>query len=420
MRSELQCIENIIPGLEVFKFQNIGLQEALFNKKMLLAFDTGTGKTFTYALFARALLNRDPEKKHVFIIIHDSLDQAVKDVRNLVCAPAAAFSGAAGELSKLQKMWNRLSVIIMTYECFRDMDTVIFLYNNLTQIESITIDEAHHASNWDESDTAFMIRSVCHYVPYVVGLTATPMTSRRRQFYQLLNTIDRSLSPYRDENFTGKYSEHYFPVNRGDYDIKGNYRATLALVTPQANQIGQIKGIISKVIKGTGAVPQVEALLRITEDRLHKGKSVIIYVNYHDSRRWVEKHLEMHNISFVSLHGKVTKMEERRRVLEDFKSRRVDVLVTSVSESLNIDADVVIFYEFTTKLKQVMGRAHRGLDAKELELVFLITKDTMEVDFFMKYIYERSLTIQRILRKDYKEFIEIGNQLKQMELNEEV
>lgn len=419
MRQFLQSVENIIPDLESFEFQNIGVQEALLNKKMLLAFDTGTGKTFTYAMFVRGLLNRNPEKKHLFVIIHDSLDQAPRDVGGLVAAPVAAFGASAGELLKLTKLWERTSVIIVTYECFRDMDTVLFFYNHLMEIESVTIDEAHHAANWDDSDTAFMLRSLCRYIPYIVELTATPVTSHKTQFYRLLNVADRNLSPRRDENFTGKYDTHYFPVNRGAYQIKGKYKPTLVLVDPQLNQIGKIKGIISRVVKGTGAVNQVEALMRVVEERQRQGKNMIIYVNYHDSRNWVEKHLEMRKIPFVSLHGKITKMIERKDILETFRSGQVSVLVTSVAESLNIDSDVVIFYEFTTKLKQVMGRAHRGLESKELELVFIITKDTLEVDFFMKYIYERSLTIQRILRKDYKEFIEIGNQLKRMALDDE-
>lgn len=416
MRQALQCVENILPDLEMPEFQNIGVQEALLNKKMLLAFDTGTGKTFTYAVFVRALLNRNPEKKHIFVIIHDSLEQAPKDIRGLVAAPVAAFSASAGESARLARLWDRLSVIVLTYECFRLPEVVLQIFDHLTEVESLVIDEAHHVANWDSSDTAFMLRAICKYIPYVEELSATPMTSRKAQFYQLLNIADRNLSPRKDETPTGKYDERYLPVNREAYDIKGNYITTLKVVTPQANQVGKIHGIVSRVIKGTGAVPQVQALLRVIEERLRQDKSIIVYVNYHDTRQWVERHLEDRKIPFVSLHGKVTKVTDRQETLQRFGSGEVKVLITSVAESLNINADVVVFYEFTTKLKQVMGRAHRGLDGKQLELVFIITKDTEEVDFFMKYIYQRSLTIQRLLRKDYSEFIQIGEKLQNMNI----
>ncbi len=67
-----------------------------------------------------------------------------------------------------------------------------------------------------------------------------------------------------------------------------------------------------------------------------------------------------------------------------------------------------------------MGRAHRGLEGKELELVFIVTRDTAEVDFFEKYIYRRSLTLQCLLRKDYSEFIRVGEQLREMNIGTDV
>lgn len=416
MVKEMQCLENIIPGLELPPFQNIGVQEILLHKRMLLAFDTGTGKTFTYALFVRALLNRNPEKKHVFVIIHDSLDQAPRDIRSLTSVRVFAFDGTAASYRKLKSSWNTGSIFVITYEAFRDPDIAMFIFNRMADIESFSVDEAHHIANWETSATAFMLRALTKYPPYIMALTATPMTSKARQFYSLMNLVDRTLSPRRDETNYGKYQERYMPVNRGDYDIKGNYKPVLELVEPHMHQLGKISGIISRVMKGTGAVNQVHALLRILEDRLRQHKSVIVYVHYHDSRRWIEQHLKDRNIGFVSLHGGITKREERKDILSRFASGEVHILLTSVAESLNIDSDVVVFYEFTTKLKQVMGRAHRGLSGKELELIFLLTKDTVEIDFFMKYIYERSLTIQRLLRKDYSEFVQIGEQIKNLDL----
>ena len=406
-----KCVENLIPYIELPEFQNIGVQKLLLNKKMLLAFDTGTGKTFTYSLLVRALLNRNPEKKHVLVIIHDSLKQVPSDVSNLIAAPVSAFSNTFQELSNLKRAWNGSSVIIFTYECFRNEKVVRFLYDKLMEIESFVVDEAHHISNWDSSDTALMIRAFMKYIPYVAGLSATPMTSHSSQFYQLLNSIDRNLSSHRDETDYGKYDDRYFPVNRSDYKIKGNYKVTLEFVDPMMHQIGNIHGIIFKVIKGTGAVNQVEKLIDLTKARISDDKRIIIYVNYHDTRKWVEQYLDMNGLPFVSLHGKSGNMNLRKDILSQYEEGKVSILVTSISESLNIDSDVVIFYEFTTKLKQVMGRAHRGLEAKELELVFILTKDSAEIEFFMQYVYKRSLIMQRLLGKDYSEFIQVGEEI---------
>ena len=412
----LLCIENIIPDLELPSFQNVGVYQALINKKMLLGFDTGTGKTITYAVFVRGLLNRNPEKKHIFVIIHDSIIQAPSDISSLAAVPVEVISGERGEAGRLSNLWERTSIFVMTYESFRNLNVVLFLYNHLTEIESVVVDEAHHCGNWDSSNTAFMIRALTRYISYVDGLSATPATRTNAQFYRIMNLIDRNLSSQRDESNYGAYLDRYLPVNRGDYDMKGDYITTSEIVTPMPHQVGNIKGDVFRVIKGPNAVNQVERLVKVVLDRKRKGQSVIVYVHLHCVREWVEQHFRDVGITFESLTGRVTKQAERQRMLDSFNNREVDVLITSVSESLNIDADVVVFYEFTTRIKQVMGRAHRGLAGKRLELVFIITRDTAEVDFFNKYIYKRSMSLQRLLKKDYSEFIKVGEQLKSLDI----
>ena len=413
----MKTTENIVDGVELPRFQSLGVEQALLNHKMLLAFDTGTGKTITYSVFVRGLLNRDPDKKHIFVIIHDSLTQAPTDIRNITSVSVGAYSSEREEYIRLKREWDQHSIFVLTYECFRQMDIVGFLYNHLPEIESFVIDEAHHASNWDSSDTAFMIRALSHRLPYVIGLSATPITSKKSQYFQLMNTLDRDLSSRRGETAANKYTARYLPVNRADYHIKGNYRTTLELVTPSMHQIGEIRGIVSRVIKGSGAVNQVEKLVSVVRSRLSDNKTIIVYVNYHDTREWVEEHFREASIPYTTLHGRIVKQADKEASLDRFRTGEVSVLITSVAESLNIESDVVVFYEYTTKLKQVMGRAHRGLTGKELELVFIITRDSAEVDYFLKYIYSRSLVIQKLLGKDYSELIKIGESIQNMSLS---
>lgn len=410
----LMCLSNILPDVELPPFQLAGMQSVFENKKMLLAFDTGTGKTFTYAGIVRGLLNRDPSKKHILVIIHDSITQVPNDVRELTNVYVEAFDGTEESVGRLKYFWNRTSIFCLTLEALRVFGIVKFLFDHLMEIESFTIDEAHHVSNWDESDTAFMIRSLVRAIPYVVELSATPITRESKQYYRLMNLLDRNMSPHRDETYLGRYVNRYLPVNRQDYELKGDYISTLLLVEPTIEQIGPQKGIVFKKIKGSGAVPQVKKLISFTKQRLSEGKRVLIYLHYHDTREWVEFNFQGEGIPYVSLHGKIRTKAEREVILDKFRNKEVDVLITSVTESLNIDADVVIFYEFTTMVKQVIGRAHRGLNPKPLEVAFVLTRDTDEVEFFMKYIYKRSLTIQKLLGKDYSELIAIGKQVEQL------
>ena len=415
--NHLLCLQNVLSDVEMPSFQLAGMEAVFENKKMLLAFDTGTGKTFAYSGIVRGLLNANPDGKHILVIINDSVPQVPNDVRALTAVSVETFDGTGESAGRLRYFWERTSIICLTLEALRVFPLVKFLFDHLPEIESFTIDEAHHVSNWDSSDTAFMIRALVRCVPYVVELSATPMTRTSKQYYRLMNLLDRNMSPHRDETYLDKYVNRYLPVNREEYDIKGNYKPTLEVVTPTLDQMQPQKGIVFKKLKGTGSVPQVDKLVDVVQDRLNQGKRVLVYLHYHDTREWVEYNFRAKGINFVSLHGKLRGRSERQEVLEQYKSVNVDVLITSVTESLNIDADVVIFYEFTTLVKQVIGRAHRGLHGKTLEIVFIITRDTDEVEFFLKYIYQRSLTIQKLLNKDYSELIAIGREVEKLNLD---
>lgn len=415
--NHLLCLQNILPDVEMPSFQLAGMESVFENKKMLLAFDTGTGKTFAYSGIVRGLLNANPDGKHILVIINDSVPQVPNDVRSLTSVSVETFDGTGESAGRLRYFWDRTSIICLTLEALRVFPLVKFLFDHLPEIESFTIDEAHHVSNWDSSDTAFMVRALVRCTPYVIELSATPMTRTSKQYYRLMNLLDRNMSPHRDETYLDKYVNRYLPVNREEYDIKGNYKPTLEVVTPTLDQMQPQKGIVFKKIKGTGAVPQADKLVEVVRDRLERGQRVLVYLHYHDTREWVEYNFRVRGIDFVSLHGRLRGRAERQEVLNQYKSGKVDVLITSVTESLNIDADVVIFYEFTTLVKQVIGRAHRGLQGKTLEIVFIITKDTDEVEFFLKYIYQRSLTIQKLLNKDYSELIAIGREVERLDLD---
>lgn len=415
----LACLNNVLDNVEMPDMQLKGLRMVLEEKKVLLGYDTGTGKTYTFAGIVRALLNRDPTKKHILIIINDSIEQVPRDVAQLVRVPVETFNGAADSISRLRFYWERTSIFCLTLEAMRQLAVVEFLFQKLPEIESWTIDEAHHVSNWDSSDTAFMIRSLVRCIPYVIELSATPMTRESKQFYRLQNLLDRHCSPHRDETFRDRYINHYLPVNRADYDIKGKYTPTLITVDPTLDQMRPQSGIVFRHLKGTGAAPQVKALVEFVQARLQQGKRVLVYLHYHDTRQWVEQNFTEQGIQFAILHGRLRTRADRQAVLDQFRSKEVDVLITSVTESLNIEADVVVFYEFTTLVKQVIGRAHRGLQGKELEVAFVITKESDEVDYFIKYIYQRSLTIQKLLQKDYSELIAIGRQVELMQLERE-
>lgn len=406
-RTLIDCIS---PGVHLEDIQITGVIRTLLEKKMLLVYDTGLGKTFIASVILRALLNRNPNSKHIVIVLKDQDIQTPATIRSITGAKVIFTDASSRSLTRFFNKWDNNDIFIVTYNCFQNIDFLQFLYINIPQVTSFIIDEAHLASNWNTSNQAWLIRSFTAKVEYVVALTATPITSNRAQFPLLRNLINRDFTYRKYEVMSVKdYAKGYLQINRKDYGMKGNYKSEIIWCDPLPHQIGNLHGNIFQITKGSGAVNQANAVIETL--RREQGNKIIIYVHYHDSRQWLEKNIKEAGFSFVSLHGKITNRKERTNILEKFNNNECNILITSITTALDISADTIIFYEFTTAVKQMIGRPHRGLAPKNLNIYFILTRDTAEIFYFSKYIYYRSLDIQYLLGKDYSEIIAVGNEL---------
>lgn len=405
----------ILGNIELEPIQTHGVIRSLLEKRVILRYDTGLGKTIMMSVILRALINKDPNKKRIVFVMKDQEIETPRKMAPIVQAPILFASAETVKLQQLYRNWNKSSVILLTYQCLQNVELVSFIYQKLTEVDAIFIDEAHLASNWNEANTSFMLRALADKVEYCIGLTATPIIKDTHQFSRLRNLIDREI-PYRYDENVSTPSPHkaFVNINRQDYGLKGNYTCIPEFVQPMLHQLGEIKGNIFDITKGEGAVNQVFKLTALLKDRTDK--KVLVYIRYHKTRVWVENYLKQNNISFQSIHGKVTKASERKTILDNFNSGKIKVLLTSLTTSLDITADTVIMYEFTTYVKQMIGRAHRGLSPKDLEIIFILTRDSAELKYFLKYIYYRSELIQNTIGIDYSEFIALGHELeKEME-----
>ena len=60
----------------------------------------------------------------------------------------------------------------------------------------------------------------------------------------------------------------------------------------------------------------------------------------------------------------------------------------------------------------MLGRAYRGLNPKTLNIDFIFTKHTAEMDYFMSNIYNRMILVQQIMGQDCSEIIQAANEIK--------
>lgn len=130
-------------------------------------------------------------------------------------------------------------------------------------------------------------------------------------------------------------------------------------------------------------------------------------MNQHSIRNWILPFLDKEGIKYSCINGN-TPGDERQRIMKQFNEEKsLDVIITSVTTAIDLDCDYVIFYEFTVNVKQMIGRAHRGLGDKDLDIVYIITEDSDEVDYFMNNIWARCEMIRDVLGQDYSEMEDV-------------
>ena len=85
----------------------------------------------------------------------------------------------------------------------------------------------------------------------------------------------------------------------------------------------------------------------------------------------------------------------------------MDAIITNTKESLDMDCNYVIFYEYTPHVSQVIGRAERGFNIKPLDIIWMFTDNTGEYDSFIRNQYNISQEIQEILGTDLRDVLRL-------------
>ena len=135
-RTLLNCIS---PGVVLEDIQGIGVLRSLLEKRMLLVYDTGLGKTFIASVFLRALLNQNQGTKHIMVVLKDQDIQTPITVKSITGAPVLFTDASWKSISRFMEKWDRTNIFIVTYDCFRNVEFVSFLYLHLPDIKSFIV-----------------------------------------------------------------------------------------------------------------------------------------------------------------------------------------------------------------------------------------------------------------------------------------
>lgn len=410
-RNSYKAINDILKGATLHDLQCIDVVKMLAVKKAIVIYDTGTGKTLLAAAAMRLVLNAKPDAVFIMFVKKDQLVQTPTKLRNyadLSCLVTTAEADVINE-QFLTKDLDKYNVLMLTHECLHSTKVLDAIYKIRDKVAGIIIDEAHEYNNFNNASSANVLHAMTKKFEYVWGLTATPIVTQLNQLARLANVVDANKYPdakkLSRKLLNGEFSIQQDPgffINRSASDLgrDSNPNGYVITVKPTDYQrtcnLGGVE--LFQVCKGEGAVAQVEALIQLIRDKINTDQRGLVYINQGSVLKWVCSNLDNTNIRYACINGG-TALNKRSEIEQQFAKHEYDVILTSITTAIDLDCDYVTFYEFTVLVNQMIGRAHRGLKPKELDVYFIITKDTNEEDYFINNIAAKCELVRQILGK---------------------
>lgn len=416
-----KAVSKVLEQDNLHDLQSIDVLKMLAHKHAIAIYDTGLGKTFLASAIMKMLHNKEHKSKFIMFVTKNQLLQTPYKIKRLTNFDVICTDGTKDSIQNFIGKAMDYDVTLATYSCLASQAFMDFFFEHRNDYNCIIVDEAHKLNNFVTADVGAKLYEIIKKFEYAYALTATPITTDIEQLARLASIFDSgTYHDYHGLQMAFKYNSYRisddpcFFVSR-NADAFGRVTAPHGIIVwtdPMPFQIDAEYSELSDLCKGEGATEQAEALAQLIQFNKSNGNERgLVYINRHKVREWVLPFLDEAGITYRCINGK-TPNDERQKTLKEFNEEKtVDVVITSVTEALDLDCDYVIFYEFTANIKQMIGRAQRGFTDKDLFVFYIITDKTKEVDYFYNNVYKRCEIASYVLRKDYSEVLDLEDEL---------
>lgn len=406
------AVSEILAQQRLHGLQGLDVLKMLARKRAIALYDTGLGKTFLAAAIIKMLHYREPTFRFIMFVTKNQLIQTPKKLKDLTGLTLASTDGTFNSIKRLKEEFSGVSIVLATYSCLESRNFMDFFYEKRDKFGCLFVDEAHKLNNFVGAATAASMQAIVKKFEYAFALTATPITTDVEQLARLASMFD-------PESY-GDAHRLATRISSGSFSLGED---PCFFVLRSAKEFGREtppKGVIfwldsteeqDRVAewKGDGAITQAKSLAQLIQ--FNQGKRGLVYIRRHKVREWVIPFLEKAGIRYACINGR-TKQQERVAIVRAFNEEKsLDVVITSVTEAIDLDCDFVIFYEFTADIKQMIGRAQRGFRDKDLFVFYMITDGTPEVSYFYHNVFERCELAAHVLKKDYSEVLFLEDEL---------
>lgn len=409
--------------MQLYEFQEKGIEFITQKKKVLVADTMGLGKTIQ-AIVAVQRLDKFP---------------------CLVIAPKAVIANWKNEVGK----WGSTAKILDSKFVFSQeeliTDTQFFIINydilpkkisELLKIpyKSIILDEIHYAKNYRAKRTKAVERlieekydKVKKQNPLVIiGLSGTPILNHGTEIHQIAKIIDPYCLGFSFFTFAGRYC---IPARFGGYELntqkidelndrlkmimirrkkedvlkdlpdktrvdievcinESEYRNQLrtqvkALKEKYEKDSEIILGLISNERKLTGLL-KVDNVVEFLLDRLQEtNEKIVVFAHHTDVITKISERLREEGYENTVYIGSMTS-EQRQKALDDFREKNRIIIISIHAGGVGINlqfANYVVFAELDwspSQLQQAEDRCHRIGQKNNVTVYYLFAKNTID------------------------------------------
>lgn len=434
-RGRMDSLAHIVKGVELDWFQTYALMHNIITKGSIISLDTGLGKTLVaigYINYRHAVA---PSNKTIYICERSNFEATLAKI----CRHSSVR--VIGTTAENHVMWSQFlskypteyDVIVLTYQAMNDKHVNDYLFDNKHLFQTLIIDESHKVSN-RTSLINNIVRGMSKYVEHKMFLTATPLRISPRQIINQIDMIDRTyfedverysrsfeihdemggvIGHKNLDNLAANIIPRYVGYTREELGLKGQYKLQLILANPSEHHLDVTRADINPVIKGDKDGDALTQTLKTIQQLTQEGKKGLVYANTNQNKQMLIDSLTQEDISCALIDG--SNRDRRTLTQNRFNNDELQVVVTNITTALDLQCDFVLFYELTVDHKQMIGRGERGLKGNDLTIIYVIVKDTVEVDYFIENVYNRGVLLKEIARKDNTELEYIKTQLPERE-----
>ncbi len=420
----------------LYPYQVDGVAFLAGNGRALLADDMGLGKTLQ-AIAAATWLREQSEAERVLIVCPASLKQQwAREIRKFTGQETQVVQGPAAARAAQYRRGSGFFVI--NYELvLRDVAHI----NETLRPDLLILDEAQRIKNWRTK-----IASAVKRIPsrYAFVLSGTPLENRLEDLYSLMQVVDqkvlgplwrylvdfhvtdergkvlgyRNLSELRrrlapvmlrrdrrlvrdqlPERTEQRLDVELTPIQRGLHDDAVTNAGRLAQIarkrplTPseqnrllaalqQARMACNAAGLVDKETEGSPKLDELESILE--ELCVQSGLKAVVFSQWEQMTRMVEKRLRRMGLGCVRLHGGVPSSSRGELIDRFHNDDAIQVFISTDAGGVGLNlqcASVLVNLDIPWNpavLDQRIARVHRLGQTEKVQILLLVASNSYE------------------------------------------